>query len=62
MLPHLWQRPATRKRWPDGVDGAPTVFFAKNLDRRHAGLGATASRSPTATTTTTTPSSTTWPP
>ena len=30
MLPHLWQRPATRKRWPDGVD-APTVFFAKNL-------------------------------
>ncbi|GAB2583632.1 ATP-dependent DNA ligase [Microlunatus antarcticus] len=35
MLPHLWQRPATRKRWPDGVgehDGKPpTVFFAKNL-------------------------------
>ena len=30
MLPHLWQRPATRKRWPDGVD-APTVFFAKDL-------------------------------
>ncbi len=30
MLPHLWQRPATRKRWPDGVD-ASTVFFAKNL-------------------------------
>ena len=30
MLPHLWQRPATRKRWPDGVDGS-TVFFAKNL-------------------------------
>ncbi|MGI3784257.1 MAG: non-homologous end-joining DNA ligase, partial [Janthinobacterium lividum] len=30
MLPHLWQRPATRKRWPDGVDAA-TVFFAKNL-------------------------------
>ncbi len=35
MLPHLWQRPATRKRWPDGVQGHdgkdPTVFFAKNL-------------------------------
>ena len=30
MLPHLWQRPATRKRWPDGVEGT-TVFFAKNL-------------------------------
>ena len=30
MLPHLWQRPATRKRWPDGVD-SPTVFFAKDL-------------------------------
>ena len=30
MLPHLWQRPATRKRWPDGVDSS-TVFFAKNL-------------------------------
>ena len=30
MLPHLWQRPATRKRWPDGVEAA-TVFFAKNL-------------------------------
>ena len=35
MVPHLWQRPATRKRWPDGVgehDGKPpTVFFAKDL-------------------------------
>ena len=31
MLPHLWQRPATRKRWPDGVRRAPTVFFAKDL-------------------------------
>ncbi|MGI3785077.1 MAG: non-homologous end-joining DNA ligase, partial [Janthinobacterium lividum] len=36
MLPHLWQRPATRKRWPDGV-GAETgrqargVFFNKDL-------------------------------
>jgi len=30
MLPHLWQRPATRKRWPDGVEGT-TVFFAKDL-------------------------------
>ena len=36
MLPHLYQRPATRKRWPDGVgqrkDGKPpTVFFNKDL-------------------------------
>ena len=35
MIPHLWQRPATRKRWPDGVGehrGQPaTVFFAKDL-------------------------------
>ncbi len=36
MLPHLWQRPATRKRWPDGV-GVETgrqargVFFNKDL-------------------------------
>ncbi len=34
MLPHLRQRPATRKRWPDGVGSearAGTVFFAKDL-------------------------------
>ncbi len=30
MIPHLRQRPATRKRWPDGVEGT-TVFFAKDL-------------------------------
>ncbi len=28
MLPHCANRPATRKRWPDGVDGQ--VFFQKN--------------------------------
>lgn len=34
MVPHLRQRPITRKRYPDGVgDGTepPNVFFAKNL-------------------------------
>ena len=36
MLPHLYERPATRKRWPDGVapgpgGKAPIVFFAKDL-------------------------------
>ncbi|GAA1435675.1 ATP-dependent DNA ligase [Microlunatus lacustris] len=34
MLPHLRQRPATRKRWPDGVGDdvrRGTVFFAKDL-------------------------------
>ena len=30
MLPHLAGRPATRKRWPDGVDGSE--FFAKDLE------------------------------
>jgi bifunctional non-homologous end joining protein LigD len=36
MLPHLYERPVTRKRWPDGVAAgpggkAPIVFFAKDL-------------------------------
>jgi bifunctional non-homologous end joining protein LigD len=35
MLPHLRDRPATRKRWPDGVGDVkgkrPTVFFNKDL-------------------------------
>lgn len=34
LLPHLRQRPATRKRWPDGVGDdvrRGTVFFAKDL-------------------------------
>ena len=35
MLPHLRDRPATRKRWPDGVSDVkgkrPTVFFNKDL-------------------------------
>jgi len=34
LLPHLRQRPATRKRWPDGVGTgvrAGAVFFAKDL-------------------------------
>ena len=29
LLPHLWWRPVTRKRWPDGTGAAP--FFEKNL-------------------------------
>lgn len=36
LLPHLWQRAITRKRWPDGVGAEgehPNVFFAKNLPR-----------------------------
>jgi bifunctional non-homologous end joining protein LigD len=36
MVPHLVDRPATRKRWPDGVgDGShePTVFFNKDLTK-----------------------------
>jgi bifunctional non-homologous end joining protein LigD len=28
LLPHLHERPVTRKRWPNGVDSAP--FFEKN--------------------------------
>jgi bifunctional non-homologous end joining protein LigD len=34
MLPHLYERPATRKRWPDGVGAETskrTVFFNKDL-------------------------------
>ena len=36
MVPHLQERPATRKRWPDGVSPgangkAPIVFFNKDL-------------------------------
>ncbi len=30
LLPHVRQRVATRKRWPDGVEGP--VFFQKNAD------------------------------
>ncbi len=36
LVPHLRQRPLTRKRWPEGVgeDGDhPGVFFAKNLPK-----------------------------
>ena len=36
LLPHVWQRPITRKRWPDGVglDGDHVnVFFSKNLPK-----------------------------
>ncbi|WP_340309602.1 non-homologous end-joining DNA ligase [Ruicaihuangia caeni] len=36
MLPHLVNRPATRKRWPHGVGTAEAPgesFFQKNLDR-----------------------------
>ena len=34
MLPHVIDRPATRKRWPDGVGGStPTVFFNKDLGK-----------------------------
>ena len=29
LLPHLADRPVTRKRWPDGVESAP--FFEKNV-------------------------------
>ena len=35
MLPHLFERPATRKRWPNGVGDdqhKPLVFFTKDLD------------------------------
>ncbi|GAB6899730.1 non-homologous end-joining DNA ligase [Kineosporia succinea] len=32
LLPHLKDRPATRKRWPDGVESS-TTFFEKNVPR-----------------------------
>jgi len=31
LIPHLADRPVTRKRWPDGVDAQP--FFEKNLGK-----------------------------
>jgi bifunctional non-homologous end joining protein LigD len=31
LLPHLKDRPLTRKRWPDGVEG--NTFFEKNIPR-----------------------------
>ncbi len=31
MIPHLADRPVTRKRWPDGVEAQP--FFEKNLGK-----------------------------
>ncbi len=31
LIPHAANRPATRKRWPDGVEGQ--VFFQKNTDK-----------------------------
>lgn len=33
LLPQLRDRPITRKRWPDGVEGQ--VFFEKNVPRGH---------------------------
>src|SRR3990170_8986921 len=36
LLPHLHERPATRKRWPDGVgseDKPGMVFFHKDLQK-----------------------------
>ena len=38
LLPHLRDRPLTRIRYPNGVDGAR--FFEKNTPGRHARLGA----------------------
>ncbi len=45
-------RPATRKRWPDGVgtaDAPGSVFFVKNLDEPRARLGRAARASSTGT-------------
>jgi len=33
LLPQLAGRPATRKRWPDGVEAAAGAFFEKNAPR-----------------------------
>ena len=33
LLPQLAGRPATRKRWPDGVQAAAGAFFEKNVPR-----------------------------
>jgi len=33
LLPQLAGRPATRKRWPDGVEAAAGAFFEKNVPR-----------------------------
>ena len=65
LLPHLAGRPLTRKRYPNGVDGA--FFFEKNAPARHAGLGphraAAGARAARRTATrSTTSSSRTWPP
>ncbi len=37
LIPHLADRPVTRKRWPDGVTTTP--FFHKDLPQGHADLG-----------------------
>ena len=56
MLPHLRDRPATRKRWPDGVGEVkgkrPTVFFNKDLGAAPR-IGCRGGRSRTGITTTT---------
>ena len=44
MVPHIAGRPATRKRWPNGVD--EPAFFEKQLASRHR-TGWTAAASPT---------------
>jgi DNA primase len=57
MLPHVRDRPATRKRWPDGVGEVkgkpPTVFFNKDLAAvRRIGCHAAPLRTEITTTTT----------